>query len=316
MIAEGGNITLMDVGCGNVLILSSGNPLNNGTTLSTDMNHPGCGANPDGFDTNDCANLSGFTPEGNSLVLALSSEWPEFFNTTFTDWMQMFAFNTSINMSINSWSDDRTHNLTQYGPSESGTRHLADITNASPANLLVADSGDSIFDTALIVAPSSCFGVNVTEPENPFCGNGNVEGNEQCDLGELNGEDNSSCDENCNVVSPPEIGNESDCGNGILEQPPAFPNSTEQCDLGAQNGNQCSTCSDDCKIVTPVIPNVTTTVNVTYISKTTPITIKCTDALPHPVDHSSLFYRYRISDDCKNWGSWTNWTDPAGPDDM
>ena len=52
--------------------------------------------------------------------------------------------------------------------------------------------------------------------------------------------------------------------------------------------------------------------DVTYITQSTPITMSCWDAEPHPVDHVSLWYRYRISDDCETWGDWTDWVDPTG----
>ena len=63
-----------------------------------------------------------------------------------------------------------------------------------------------------------------------------------------------------------------------------------------------------------------------YISGETPITLKCWDDEPHPVDHVSLWYRYRVSDDCENWGDWlpveeeecegeivNGWCDPSNP---
>ena len=48
-----------------------------------------------------------------------------------------------------------------------------------------------------------------------------------------------------------------------------------------------------------------------YITKDTPITLYCDDLGDHPVDHVSLWYRYRISDDCATWGNWTEWKDPT-----
>ncbi|MFC1648817.1 hypothetical protein ACFL1B_05145, partial [Nanoarchaeota archaeon] len=47
-----------------------------------------------------------------------------------------------------------------------------------------------------------------------------------------------------------------------------------------------------------------------FISSATPITLSCADGDPHPVDHVSLWYRYRVSDDCQTWGNWTEWVDP------
>jgi len=49
-----------------------------------------------------------------------------------------------------------------------------------------------------------------------------------------------------------------------------------------------------------------------YITKTTPITLFCDDLGDHPVDHVSLWYRYRVSEDCVNWGPWNEWEDPTG----
>jgi len=53
-----------------------------------------------------------------------------------------------------------------------------------------------------------------------------------------------------------------------------------------------------------------------YITMQTPVTISCTDADPHPVDHVSLKYRYRTSEDCTWIGDedWTGWFDPTGPE--
>jgi len=47
----------------------------------------------------------------------------------------------------------------------------------------------------------------------------------------------------------------------------------------------------------------------TYISQRTPITLICEDSSPHPVGPMSLYYRYRVSDDCKNWNDWREWID-------
>jgi len=46
-----------------------------------------------------------------------------------------------------------------------------------------------------------------------------------------------------------------------------------------------------------------------YITQDTSINIHCADAMPHPVGEDKIFYRYRISDDCQNWGNWTEWFD-------
>jgi hypothetical protein len=59
-----------------------------------------------------------------------------------------------------------------------------------------------------------------------------------------------------------------------------------------------------------------------YISGETDITMRCEDQGPHPVNDVSLWYRYRISDDCATWGDWLTdgcegdvvdgWCDPTG----
>jgi hypothetical protein len=43
----------------------------------------------------------------------------------------------------------------------------------------------------------------------------------------------------------------------------------------------------------------------TYISQLTQVNLSCKDQLPHPSDHVALWYRYKVSDDCVNWGQWT-----------
>jgi hypothetical protein len=48
-----------------------------------------------------------------------------------------------------------------------------------------------------------------------------------------------------------------------------------------------------------------------FITGETPIDLYCADMDPHPVDHVSLWYRYRISEDCETWGEWTGWIDPT-----
>ncbi|MBU4299604.1 hypothetical protein L6303_04295 [archaeon] len=55
---------------------------------------------------------------------------------------------------------------------------------------------------------------------------------------------------------------------------------------------------------------------ITYITNQTPITLTCKDAFPHPVDHVSLWYRYRFNESCDNLdgSEWTAWVDPNGGD--
>ncbi|RJQ15955.1 hypothetical protein C4573_06180 [Candidatus Woesearchaeota archaeon] len=141
------------------------------------MGNAGCGNNPDGYGTNDCVDLAGFTPSANSLALAISSEWQEYQFSSFTDWMRIGGV---VDMSINSWTVPTTATLPQYGPSESGVVTLATLAASQATDLRVADSGDSIYDTAIIVVPVSCF-EEVPEPE--LCGNDEVEPGEECDDG-------------------------------------------------------------------------------------------------------------------------------------
>jgi hypothetical protein len=52
-----------------------------------------------------------------------------------------------------------------------------------------------------------------------------------------------------------------------------------------------------------------------WVNSSAPITLSCWDTGDHPVDHVSLKYRYRVSDDCKTWGDWIpkeGWSDPNG----
>ncbi|MCD6464401.1 hypothetical protein J7L02_02660 [Candidatus Woesearchaeota archaeon] len=47
--------------------------------------------------------------------------------------------------------------------------------------------------------------------------------------------------------------------------------------------------------------------NQTFITTQTEISLNCVDPEPHPVDQVTLYYRYRVSDDCSSWGNWTEW---------
>ncbi len=174
--------------CGNILILSSGNPSDSDTELSTDMGNAGCGLNPDGYNTYDCVDLT-YTAPANSVVLAISSEWPEWIGSSFTDWMRIGGI---VDVSISDWVGDGTLATLGYGPSNSGTVTLATLSQDSQVGLRVADSGDHILDTALIVVPISCF---EDEPEPILCGNGVVEPGEQCDDG--NKQSGDGCSATC-----------------------------------------------------------------------------------------------------------------------
>lgn len=66
------------------------------------------------------------------------------------------------------------------------------------------------------------------------CGNGKLEGGEQCDLGARNGQTNSGCTAKCKLASGKPA-----CGDGILEK-------GEKCDLGKENGDT-SPCDAYCR---------------------------------------------------------------------
>ncbi|KHO45314.1 MAG: hypothetical protein QS98_C0011G0009 [archaeon GW2011_AR3] len=214
--AEGVNTGL---DCGNVLILSSGEPLDGDGEISTDMSNPGCGTNPDGYDTYDCVDILGFTPDVNSIVLAVSSEWPEYQGSDYTDWMRIGGI---VDVSIDDWG---TANLIPYGPSNSGTKTLATLGAGEAVDLRVADSGDEIYDTALIVIPLECF---EDEPEPLLCGDGQVQPGEECDDG--NTDDGDGCSSVCLI----EEEGDPFCGDGNLD-------TFEQCDDGNNaDGDGCS----------------------------------------------------------------------------
>jgi hypothetical protein len=44
----------------------------------------------------------------------------------------------------------------------------------------------------------------------------------------------------------------------------------------------------------------------TWVTSQTPVTLKCNDQQPHPVDHSMIWYRYRV--DGGNWSEWMDTT--------
>jgi len=205
ILAKGGVI-----GTGSVLVLTSGLPGDADNVISNSMGNPGCGLNPDGFATYDCTFLNNFTPAQDSVALALSSEWPEYYQTTFTDWMTIAGPGISpVDISINSWNSSSV-SIIPYGPSETGVIVLTGLSNAKTVDLRAADSGDAIYDTAILIAPATWFG-NATN-QTLLCGNGAIDPGEECDDG--NTDSNDSCDALCFL--PPDDG---DDGNPV----PFFP---------------------------------------------------------------------------------------------
>ena len=69
-------------------------------------------------------------------------------------------------------------------------------------------------------------------PADPACGDGIVNGNEECDNGVNNGD---GCESDCTLTPPPA---DPVCGDGIV-------NGTEECDNGVNNGNGCE---NDCTL--------------------------------------------------------------------
>ena len=187
----GADPALLAGGCGDILILSSGNPMETSTNyISTNMGHPGCGdgseTNPDGQPTYDCVDVV-FTPAADSIVVAVSSEWPEYYESI-TDWMRIGGI---LDQSINDWEPDVNPDdgwpdtpyqntvVIPYGPSSSGVIKLAVLSSLQQAELRIADSIDYIYDTAMIVAPKECF-----EDIGPvlLCGNGDIDPGEECEF--------------------------------------------------------------------------------------------------------------------------------------
>jgi len=193
IIIQGG--TLDNPGCDKALILSSGNPLQSGYTLNEYMGNAGCGTNPDGYDTHDCVILPSYTPSADSLALAISSEWEEWAQSTFTDWMQIGGV---VDMSIRSWyTQPSLQWMYSYEPTNAGSVALATIAKSTTVQLRVADSGDFALDTAMIVVPLSCF----NEPPKPEkCGDGILNPGEECDDG--NNVNGDGCSEVCLIEKP------------------------------------------------------------------------------------------------------------------
>ena len=114
------------------------------------------------------------------------------------------------------------------------------------------DPGEECEDDSDCAAGEECD--NCRCVSGPYCGDGTINQNEECDDGSYNGlgcnpGKNQSCfycDENCTLV---EVGPGS-CGDGNID-------AYEQCDAGADNGNACSPdcdrscfyCNSNCSVI-------------------------------------------------------------------
>lgn len=211
--------------CSYVLVISSGDPNEQSDTLDTGYFNPGCGLNPDNFSTCDCITMD-FTPPVPSTVLAISSEWIEWLNSDFTDWMRVAG---QYDISITDWDErDMDVKILDYDPAESGAVSLINDLSQT-TELRVADSGDCALDTALIMVPTSC--VEVTETV--ICGDGIIQTQlgEECDNGENNSDTvPNACRTNCKLPS---------CGDDVID-------SGEACDDG--NNDNGDGCDENCLI--------------------------------------------------------------------
>ncbi|MFN2427192.1 MAG: MopE-related protein [Candidatus Binatia bacterium] len=216
ILAKGGVL-----GAGNVLVLTSGDPGDTDSEISNDMGQAGCGTNPDGWETYDCTLLGSFVPPEDSVVLALSSEWYEWYQSIFTDWMTTAGTGiATVDVSINSWIDNKV-DIIPYGPWETGVVLLTSLSASKMVDFRVADSGDHIYDTAIVVVPATWFGNVDGSNGDPtlLCGNGELEPGEDCDDG--NNVSDDGCSTLCLGTQPPPVTPPpaSTCGNLFFSWP-------------------------------------------------------------------------------------------------
>jgi len=180
IVAKGGVL-----GAGNVLVITSGDPADPDTEISNPMGQAGCGTNPDGWQTYDCNQLDQYVPATDSVVLALSSEWFEWYQTIFTDWMTISGAGVAtVDVSINSWINNKV-DVIPYGPMDTGTVILTSLSASKMVNFRVADSGDSIYDTAIVVVPATWMAAvgSTNTDATLLCGDGKLDPGEDCDDG-------------------------------------------------------------------------------------------------------------------------------------
>jgi cysteine-rich repeat protein len=219
IVSKGGTL-----GAGNVLVLTSGDPNDPDTEISNDLGQNGCGTNPDGWQTFDCVLMDTYVPPQDSVVLALSSEWFEWYQTIFTDWMTIAGAGIpTVDVSINSWINNKV-DIIPYGPMDTGVVILTSLAASKMVNFRVADSGDHIYDTAIVVVPASWFAnLGATNVDATLlCGNGTLEPGEDCDDGNTITDD--GCSSLCLGTQPPPSAPapSTTCGNLVY----VWPNGT------------------------------------------------------------------------------------------
>ncbi len=208
-------------GPGNVLVLGSGDPADPDSEISNDLGQDGCGTNPDGWQTYDCVLLDNYVPPQDSVVLALSSEWFEWYQTIFTDWMTIAGAGVAtVDVSINSWITNKV-DIIPYGPMDTGVVLLTSLSAQKMVNFRVADSGDHIYDTNIVVVPATWFGAvgDTNDDSTLLCGNGTLEPGEDCDDGNTVTDD--GCSSLCLGTQPPPVSPppSTTCGNLVYVWP-------------------------------------------------------------------------------------------------
>ncbi|KAL2269308.1 hypothetical protein VTJ83DRAFT_1492 [Remersonia thermophila] len=117
------------------------------------------------------------------------------------------------------------------------------------------------------------------------CGNGVVEGTEECDLGYgLNGAAGSGCSADCKIVPVDECV----CGDGKV-------GGDEECDDGDKNGTPESRCDANCKLK-PVDPPVCQTCDPNPFHNKCDITTSCITTMPNGRHYCACRAGYRAND--------------------
>ncbi len=128
------------------------------------------------------------------------------------------------------------------GTSGSGSQPAPWITpSGSPfVFTLFETTGGTEISRATVSVSTTNASCNSTGPQ---CGNGTVEGSEQCDAGTANGNGTSGCSSDCRLTS---TGGTGFCGDSTVQNPNAN-GQAEQCDNGTANGTQGNSCSATCQ---------------------------------------------------------------------